>query len=91
MDSSLELEYYKNDFYCIILDEDESEKYYFDEVYRKEMDNKLKPKLVKKLCLRLEWCENVTDVNSLGNIHTLEFYNCENIRDVSGLGKVHNL
>ena len=45
----------------------------------------------KQLHLNLSGCDNITDVSSLGNVHTLDLSFCENITDVSALGKVHTL
>ena len=91
LDSSLELEYYKNNFYCIILDEYDSKKYYLDEIYHEEIDKELKEKLVKKLSLTFHNFDDIKDVRALCNIHRLIIIECNNIKDVSALCNVHTL
>ena len=44
----------------------------------------------KQLRLNLSWC-NISDVSTLGNVHTLKLNRCDNIEDVSALGNVHTL
>jgi hypothetical protein len=41
--------------------------------------------------LTINWCPGITDVSSLGKVHTLSLTGCRNIRDVSALGRVHIL
>jgi len=38
----------------------------------------------------LSYCNKITDVSALGNVHTLNLRGC-GITDVSMLGRVHNL
>ena len=45
----------------------------------------------KQLHLNLSDCNNITDVNALGNVNTLDLSGCKNITDVSALGNVHTL
>ena len=45
---------------------------------------------IKQLHLNLNGCKNITDVSTLGNVHTLDLSYCE-ITDVSALGNVHTL
>ena len=45
----------------------------------------------KQLHLNLSYCNNITDVSTLCNVHTLNLSDCNNITDVSTLGNVHTL
>jgi Leucine-rich repeat (LRR) protein len=45
----------------------------------------------KQLDLYLSLCDNITDVSTLGNVHTLDLSCCDYITDVSALGNVHTL
>ncbi len=49
--------------------------YYFIEIYS----------------LDISWCQNITDVSMLGNLHTLNMWFCNKITDVSMLGNLHTL
>ncbi len=49
--------------------------YYFIEIYS----------------LDISWCNEITDVSMLGNLHTLIINNCYEITDVSMLGNLHTL
>ena len=58
-----------------------SSMYYDDIIFRNIVLNKIfNPN--KQLHLNLSECENITDVSTLGNIHTLNLSNCDNITDV---------
>ena len=45
----------------------------------------------KQLHLNLSCCDNIVDVSTLGNVHTLNLSECDNITDVNALGHVHTL
>ena len=45
----------------------------------------------RQIALNLSSCYNISDVSSLGNVHTLNLSGCGNISDVSSLGNVHTL
>ena len=39
----------------------------------------------------LEICQCITDISSLGKVHTLKLVYCKGITDVSALGNVYSL
>jgi hypothetical protein len=45
----------------------------------------------KQLHLDLSLCDNITDVSTLENVHTLDLSSCDYITDISALGNVHTL
>lgn len=70
------------------LSKEKSLKYYQDENYRKEINNKY-----KKISLNLSNCYSIKDVSMLGYkvVHTLDLSDCFNITDVSMLGSLYEL
>ena len=72
------------------LNRDYSLIYYNDILFRQQVLNNIcNPH--KQLHLDLSECSEITDVSSLGNVHTLDLKYCKNITDVSALGNVHTL
>ena len=45
----------------------------------------------KQISLNLSNYKAITDVSSLGNVHTLNLSHCPGITDASSLGNVHTL
>jgi hypothetical protein len=45
----------------------------------------------KLIDLNLSYCNGITDVSNLGNVHDLNLSYCHGITDVSNLGNVHDL
>ena len=71
------------------LNDDYSFMYYDDISFRNRVLSKIYNPY-KQLRLDLNWC-NMSDVSTLGNVHTLNLSLCYNIKDVSALGHVYNL
>ena len=64
--------------------------YYDDILFRNKVLSKIFNPL-KQLHLDLSYCENITDVSALGNVHTLNLSCCNKITDVSALKNVYTL
>ena len=44
-----------------------------------------------QLSLNLNYCSDITDLSSLGGVHSLNLSGCDGVNDVSMLGGVHDL
>ena len=61
--------------------------YYYDSAFRHRVLGKMRnPKQ-----LYLSWCDEITEVSTLENVHTLKLKGCHKITDVCALGNVHTL
>ena len=65
--------------------------YYESKSFRKKLHTLVEyPQ--KQLSLNFRFCDSgITNVSSLGNVHTLNLSRCRGITDVSSLGNVHTL
>ena len=72
------------------LNEDKSKEYWKSKDFKTYILSRvLNPN--KQISLNLSDCDGITDVSSLGNVHTLNLSRCYGLTDVSSLGNVHKL
>ena len=90
LNSSPKYKYNKKNLHYKKINREYSLKYYLNEDYRNTVLRSVSYPSIQ-LQLDLCWCDNITDVSMLGNVHTLHLIKCENITDVSALGNVHTL
>ena len=72
------------------LNQTHSWKYYEDEAFCALVYSRIE-NISQQLSLYLSQCSRITDVSTLGGVHTLHLRNCYRITDVSALGEVHTL
>lgn len=80
-----------------------SKSYYYDDIYKSKLDSlltdtgtQLSLNLSRQIStlgslLNSSWHPKISDVSSLGNVHTLYLHRCNSIKDVSALGNIHTL
>ena len=76
--------------YLSLKDKDVAMRFYRDNAFRIYVYSRVQNP-GRQISLKLIYCDRVTDVSALGNVHTLNLTCCRKVTDVSALGKVHTL
>jgi hypothetical protein len=68
-----------------------SHKYCLDKKFRKRVNRRVNNDKKRRLAINLEGNKNITDVSTLGGVHTLRLYKCDNIKNMNTSQSTHIL